>query len=128
MPRSLLTLRFINARLFLDPIRECYEAFVIYNFYMFLIAYLEVRSCRTFQKRMRFKRGCDCGCQRIRIYLESPIRSNQLDYFIAMHCIWVRSCCGCTAKSGPLPSEASTPVSQDEYGDAGAHLCTTASS
>lgn len=38
---SLLTLRFINARLFLDPIRECYEAFVIYNFYMFLIAYLE---------------------------------------------------------------------------------------
>ena len=41
-PRSLLTLRFINARLYLDPIRECYEAFVIYNFYMFLVAYLEV--------------------------------------------------------------------------------------
>jgi Organic solute transporter Ostalpha len=39
---SLLTLRFIDARLYLDPIRECYEAFVIYNFYMFLIAYLEV--------------------------------------------------------------------------------------
>mmetsp|Transcript_17910 Transcript_17910/g.53931 ORF Transcript_17910/g.53931 Transcript_17910/m.53931 type:complete len:416 (+) Transcript_17910:871-2118(+) len=38
---SLLTLRFINARIYLDPIRECYEAFVIYNFYMFLIAYLE---------------------------------------------------------------------------------------
>lgn len=38
---SLLTLRFIDARLYLDPIRECYEAFVIYNFYMFLVAYLE---------------------------------------------------------------------------------------
>jgi Organic solute transporter Ostalpha len=33
--------------LFLDPIRECYEAFVIYNFYMFLIAYLEVRTGLT---------------------------------------------------------------------------------
>ena len=41
-PCSLLTLRYIEARLYLDPIRECYEAFVIYNFYMFLIAYLEV--------------------------------------------------------------------------------------
>jgi Organic solute transporter Ostalpha len=40
----LLTLRFIDARLYLDPIRECYEAFVIYNFYMFLIAYLEVSA------------------------------------------------------------------------------------
>lgn len=39
-PRSLITLRFIEGRLYLDPIRECYEAFVIYNFYMFLIAYL----------------------------------------------------------------------------------------
>ena len=42
LARSLLTLRYIEARLYLDPIRECYEAFVIYNFYMFLIAYLEV--------------------------------------------------------------------------------------
>ena len=40
--RSLVTLRYIEGRLYLDPIRECYEAFVIYNFYMFLIAYLEV--------------------------------------------------------------------------------------
>lgn len=38
---SLCTLRFISARIYLDPIRECYEAFVIYTFYMFLIAYLE---------------------------------------------------------------------------------------
>lgn len=38
---SLITLRYIEGRLYLDPIRECYEAFVIYNFYMFLIAYLE---------------------------------------------------------------------------------------
>ena len=42
--RSLVTLRYIEGRLYLDPIRECYEAFVIYNFYMFLIAYLEVRG------------------------------------------------------------------------------------
>ena len=48
---SLVTLRYIEGRLYLDPIRECYEAFVIYNFYMFLIAYLEVRvklqTCST---------------------------------------------------------------------------------
>jgi Organic solute transporter Ostalpha len=30
-----------QARLYLDPIRECYEAYVIYNFYMYLTAYLE---------------------------------------------------------------------------------------
>ena len=26
---------------YLDPIRECYEAYVIYNFYAYLMAYLE---------------------------------------------------------------------------------------
>ncbi|KAG1676973.1 hypothetical protein FOA52_014850 [Chlamydomonas sp. UWO 241] len=33
-------LRFQAAREYLDPIRECYEAFVIYNFYAFLMNYL----------------------------------------------------------------------------------------
>ena len=50
--RSLLTLRYIEGRLYLDPIRECYEAFVIYNFYMFLIAYLEVRADRIFRLQL----------------------------------------------------------------------------
>ena len=27
--------------LYLDVIRECYEAYVIYNFFMYLVAYLE---------------------------------------------------------------------------------------
>lgn len=38
---SWLSLRFKEARIYIDPIRECYEAFVIYNFYMYLVAYLE---------------------------------------------------------------------------------------
>jgi hypothetical protein len=36
-----LSLRFKEARFYIDPVRECYEAFVIYNFFMYLIAYLE---------------------------------------------------------------------------------------
>lgn len=38
---SWLSLRFKEARFYIDPIRECYEAFVIYNFYCYLVAYLE---------------------------------------------------------------------------------------
>jgi len=34
-------LRFRDAREYLDPVRECYEAFVIYNFYAYLMQYLE---------------------------------------------------------------------------------------
>lgn len=34
-------LRFQDARLWLDPIRECYEAYVIYNFYAYLMNFLE---------------------------------------------------------------------------------------
>jgi len=29
-----------GARVYLDSLRECYEAFVIYNFFMYLLAYL----------------------------------------------------------------------------------------
>jgi hypothetical protein len=36
-----LCLRFKDAAFYLDPVRECYEAFVIYNFYMYLVAYLD---------------------------------------------------------------------------------------
>lgn len=36
-----LSLRFSDARIYIDPLRECYEAFVIYNFYGYLVAYLE---------------------------------------------------------------------------------------
>ena len=36
-----LSLRFKEAREYIDPVRECYEAFVIYNFYAYLVAYLE---------------------------------------------------------------------------------------
>ncbi|PSC68080.1 transmembrane 184C [Micractinium conductrix] len=38
---SWLSLRFKEARFYIDPIRECYEAFVIYQFFMYLVAYLE---------------------------------------------------------------------------------------
>ncbi|PNW87018.1 hypothetical protein CHLRE_02g105350v5 [Chlamydomonas reinhardtii] len=34
-------LRFRRAREYLDPIRECYEAFVIYSFFAYLMAYLQ---------------------------------------------------------------------------------------
>lgn len=34
-------LRFISARTVLTPIRECYEAYTIYNFFMYLIRYLD---------------------------------------------------------------------------------------
>jgi hypothetical protein len=34
-------LRFKDARGYLDPIRECYEAYVIYNFYAYLMNFLE---------------------------------------------------------------------------------------
>lgn len=36
-----LCLRFPSSRRYLDPAREIYEAYVIYNFYMFLIHFLE---------------------------------------------------------------------------------------
>lgn len=32
--------RLQSSRLFLDTLRECYEAFVIYNFFMYLLTYL----------------------------------------------------------------------------------------
>ncbi|GAB4823802.1 hypothetical protein N2152v2_010848 [Parachlorella kessleri] len=38
---SWLSLRFKEARFYIDPVRECYEAYVIYNFFMYLVAYLE---------------------------------------------------------------------------------------
>lgn len=38
---SWLALRFIDARMYLDPVRECYEAYVIYSFVAFLMAFLE---------------------------------------------------------------------------------------
>lgn len=38
---SWFCLRFIQARTFLTPIRECYEAYTIYNFFMYLIRYLD---------------------------------------------------------------------------------------
>lgn len=34
-----LALRFRDAREYLDPIRECYEAYVIYNFYAYLVRF-----------------------------------------------------------------------------------------
>lgn len=37
-----LALRFKDARGYLDPVREIYEAYVIYNFYAYLMNYLEV--------------------------------------------------------------------------------------
>ena len=36
-----------DARLYLDPVRECYEAYVIYNFYAYLMNFLEVGGSRA---------------------------------------------------------------------------------
>ena len=38
---SWLALRFKDSSIYFDTARECYEAYVIYNFYQFLLAYLE---------------------------------------------------------------------------------------
>lgn len=38
---SWLALRFKDAAIYFDTARECYEAYVIYNFYQFLLTYLE---------------------------------------------------------------------------------------
>lgn len=38
---SWASLRFKDAAFYIDPVRECYEAFVIYNFFMYLVVYLE---------------------------------------------------------------------------------------
>ncbi len=38
----LLPLPYPQAREYLDPIRECYEAFVIYSFFAYLMAFLQV--------------------------------------------------------------------------------------
>lgn len=37
---SWLALRFVNINIYIDAARECYEAYVIYNFYLFLLMYL----------------------------------------------------------------------------------------
>ncbi|EIE26342.1 DUF300-domain-containing protein, partial [Coccomyxa subellipsoidea C-169] len=38
---SWFALRFESTQIYLDTFRECYEAFVIYSFFMYLLAYLE---------------------------------------------------------------------------------------
>lgn len=38
---SWFALRFKDTHLYMDAARDCYEAFVIYNFFMYLLAYLE---------------------------------------------------------------------------------------
>lgn len=38
---SFLALRFVDIYIYIDAIRECYEAYVIYNFYMYLLTYLK---------------------------------------------------------------------------------------
>jgi len=38
---SWLALRFLNARIYIDPLRECYEAYVIYSFYSYLCVFLD---------------------------------------------------------------------------------------
>lgn len=38
---SWVSLRFITAHVWLSPLRDCYEAFVIYSFFMYLLGCLE---------------------------------------------------------------------------------------
>ena len=38
---SWIVLKFPEASIYLDTVRECYEAFVIYNFMMYLISFLK---------------------------------------------------------------------------------------
>jgi hypothetical protein len=46
---SWLALRFIDARFYLDPVRECYEAFVIYSFCAHL-PYATATSVASFEQ------------------------------------------------------------------------------
>jgi hypothetical protein len=41
---SWLSLRFVSARRWLSPVRECYEAIVLYSFYSYLIACLRLKT------------------------------------------------------------------------------------
>lgn len=37
---SWLALRFVNVNIYIGAARECYEAYVIYNFYLYLLTYV----------------------------------------------------------------------------------------
>ena len=51
-----LSLRFFHAHVYVDPLRECYEAFVIYSFYCYLVAYLTHRVIAVLQRSTVFER------------------------------------------------------------------------
>lgn len=54
---SWLALRFPKAAIYLDSLRECYEAYVIYNFMTFLLAYLNTEY--DFEERLSHKPQVD---------------------------------------------------------------------
>ncbi len=47
---SWLALRFVNINIYIGAMRECYEAYVIYNFYLYLLMYL--RKVPTFDSSL----------------------------------------------------------------------------
>jgi hypothetical protein len=50
-----------DARLYLDPVRECYEAYVIYNFYAYLTNFLEVGTVQCMGALLSAG-GCGRAC------------------------------------------------------------------
>lgn len=70
---SWFALRFVGVSIYLDTIRECYEAYVLYNFFAYLLAY--VRMQPEFERSLlsRAPPGCIFPCCCCRPWRMGPV-------------------------------------------------------
>ncbi len=62
---AFLALRFVKVNIYLDVARECYEAYVIYNFYAYLLVFLRTNDPHfdlKLTKRDNHKHMFPCCC------------------------------------------------------------------